>query len=313
MPKREVIVFTNGCFDIIHSGHIDLLRKARSLGTKLIVGVNSDRSAREIKGAPRPFLEQESRAAILREMRSVDETRIFDENTPERLIREIKPDVLVKGGDWQPSQIIGADFVLENGGKVFSIPFKRDISSSQLVEKIRATHETAFKPVVDDPQKSSAKFSTTGLLRAFEPQELSGIERGAEFMTKVLKAGGRIHVAGAERLAEDLERCFGVGKVFKIDFRATSEISFETGDLLIAVGAGSETEEIAGALSEARKAGCGVLVLTGAGGKKLAGLSDVCVLMRFESAGDFLWRQSAVGYYWRRAAELQKGARMENV
>lgn len=133
----EIIVFTNGCFDILHPGHLDLLKKARSLGTKLIVGINSDRSVRAIKGTPRPFLKQDWRAAILRELRSVNDVLIFDENTPERIIREIKPDVLVKGGDWKPAEIIGADFVIENGGKVFSIPFETHISSSQIVEKIK--------------------------------------------------------------------------------------------------------------------------------------------------------------------------------
>lgn len=135
----EIIVFTNGCFDIIHPGHIDLLKRARSLGTKLIVGINSDRSVRAIKGAPRPFLKDDWRAAILREMRSVDEVRIFDEDTPERLIKEIKPDVLVKGGDWQLGQIIGAEFVIENGGKVFSLPFEQNISTSQIAERVRST------------------------------------------------------------------------------------------------------------------------------------------------------------------------------
>src|SRR3954469_10432913 len=105
----EKVVFTNGCFDILHPGHIDLLTRARALGTKLIVGINSDGSVRKIKGFPRPFMQQDERAAILLGLKAVDEVRIFDDPTPEQLIEQIKPDVLVKGGDWKASEIIGAD------------------------------------------------------------------------------------------------------------------------------------------------------------------------------------------------------------
>ena len=132
----EKIVFTNGCFDIIHPGHIDLLERARKLGTKLIVGINSDKSVKAIKGADRPILSEFERKAILEGLKAVDEVRIFDENTPENLIKSIKPQVLVKGGDWQMKEIIGADFVLENGGEVFSLPLIDGFSTSKIVEKI---------------------------------------------------------------------------------------------------------------------------------------------------------------------------------
>src|SRR5215204_2968592 len=134
----EKIVFTNGCFDIIHPGHIDLLERARNLGTRLIVGINSDDSVKAIKGMNRPFLSQIERKAILEGLKSVDEVRIFDENTPENLIKVIKPDVLVKGGDWKIEEIIGADFVMQNGGEVYSLPLKDGFSSSKIVEKILA-------------------------------------------------------------------------------------------------------------------------------------------------------------------------------
>lgn len=137
MPKRkqEKIVFTNGCFDILHPGHLDLLKQARSLGTKLIVGLNSDRSVRNLKGDSRPVLDQDSRAEILQALRFVDEVHIFDENTPENLIRKLNPDVLVKGGDWKLNEIVGAKYVTERGGEVHSIPFQRQQSSSQIIEK----------------------------------------------------------------------------------------------------------------------------------------------------------------------------------
>src|ERR1700755_3474744 len=138
----EKVVFTNGCFDILHPGHIDLLARARALGTKLVVGINSDASVRAIKGAPRPFVNQDDRAEVLLGLRSVDEVKVFDEATPARLIEEVKPDVLVKGGDWPVDQIVGAEFVLKNGGEVFSLPLKDDYSSSSLVEKIQSKEMT---------------------------------------------------------------------------------------------------------------------------------------------------------------------------
>src|SRR5881394_2673260 len=103
-----MIVFTNGCFDILHPGHIELLKQARALGDKLIVGINSDRSVRSIKGAGRPLQDQEARRSVLLGLDSVDDVVIFDELTPERVIGELQPDILVKGGDWLPDEIIGA-------------------------------------------------------------------------------------------------------------------------------------------------------------------------------------------------------------
>ncbi|MCC7306755.1 MAG: D-glycero-beta-D-manno-heptose 1-phosphate adenylyltransferase, partial [Acidobacteria bacterium] len=136
-------VFTNGCFDILHRGHIDLLERARALGDKLIVGLNSDDSVRRIKGAGRPVQDQASRQAILLGLKSVDEVIIFDELTPENLIHKIKPDILVKGGDWKVDEIIGADFVRQNGGQVFSLPLIEGYSSSAIIEKMATPTETA--------------------------------------------------------------------------------------------------------------------------------------------------------------------------
>ncbi|MGI8467819.1 MAG: D-glycero-beta-D-manno-heptose 1-phosphate adenylyltransferase [Pyrinomonadaceae bacterium] len=303
----DIIVFTNGCFDIIHPGHIDLLKEARRLGTKLVVGINSDRSVREIKGAPRPLLDQESRAAVLRELRSVDEVRIFDENTPERLIKEIKPNVLVKGGDWQLNQIIGADFVTENGGRVFSIPFKKDISTSRIVEKIQSADKAATEMDSSETVNTRQNFWTSDICGFFRRDELSNIERGAEIIAEVLARGGSVRVAGmskdrsgAGRLAEDLAECFDGSRVLETNFAKLKETSFQNGDLLIAVGGGggAESEEVAGVLMNARQAGCRIIVLSGAGGKKLAGLSDACLLIQAKCRAEILWRQSAIGYFW---------------
>src|SRR5690349_2310839 len=135
----ETIVFTNGCFDLIHPGHIDLLDRAKALGTKLIVGINSDRSVRSIKGPDRPFQTEAERKAILLCLKAVDEVIIFDEPTPQYLIKQVMPDVLVKGGDWRENEIVGADLVKANGGKVLSLPLKDGFSSTRIVERVRRT------------------------------------------------------------------------------------------------------------------------------------------------------------------------------
>jgi rfaE bifunctional protein kinase chain/domain/rfaE bifunctional protein nucleotidyltransferase chain/domain len=130
------VVFTNGCFDVLHPGHVDLLERARGLGDRLVVGLNSDASVRALKGPGRPLVPQEERALMLRALRSVDEVIIFDETTPERLIGELSPDVLVKGGDWPIDRIIGAEAVLRRGGQVISLPFRLPYSTTGLIERI---------------------------------------------------------------------------------------------------------------------------------------------------------------------------------
>lgn len=132
-------VFTNGCFDLLHPGHIDLLERARSLGDRLVVGLNSDASVRALKGPGRPLVPQEERARMLRSLRAVDEVIIFDEPTPARLIEELSPDVLVKGEDWAVDQIVGAEGVLRRGGRVVSLPVRLPYSTSALVERIAAS------------------------------------------------------------------------------------------------------------------------------------------------------------------------------
>ncbi len=135
--EGKKIVFTNGCFDIIHAGHVDYLEKAKSLGDVLVVGLNSDESIKRIKGPERPINIQEHRKRVLEALKPVDLVIIFDEDTPERLIKEIKPDVLVKGGDWKIENIVGADFVKSYGGEVKTIDFVYDISTTKIIQKAR--------------------------------------------------------------------------------------------------------------------------------------------------------------------------------
>lgn len=131
------IVFTNGCFDIVHIGHVDYLEKSRALGDKLVLGLNSDSSVRNIKGDKRPLVPQYARARVMAALSFVDAVVLFDEDTPLRLIQTVKPDILVKGDDYTLENIIGADFVIENGGSVKTIPLVKGFSTSAIIDKIK--------------------------------------------------------------------------------------------------------------------------------------------------------------------------------
>ena len=133
---NEKIVFTNGCFDIIHQGHIDYLAKASDLGTKLIIGVNTDRSVSAIKGPHRPIQDEYSRQMILAAMMFVDALILFDEDTPINLITKVIPNVLVKGSDYKAKNIVGYDIVTQNGGTVETLDFLEGFSTSTIESKI---------------------------------------------------------------------------------------------------------------------------------------------------------------------------------
>jgi D-beta-D-heptose 7-phosphate kinase/D-beta-D-heptose 1-phosphate adenosyltransferase len=134
--EHKKIVFTNGCFDILHRGHVEYLKKAKAKGDILIVGLNSDLSIKRLKGQMRPLNSEGDRAIVLSALGEVDYVVIFNEDTPYELIKAIKPDVLVKGGDWKIRNIVGSDIVKANGGKTISIPFVEGYSTSGLVRKI---------------------------------------------------------------------------------------------------------------------------------------------------------------------------------
>ncbi len=136
--KGDRIVFTNGCFDILHRGHVEYLQEAAALGERLIIGLNSDASVRRLdKATDRPFNDQDSRAKVIAGLRFVDAVVIFDQDTPLELIQALGPDVLVKGGDWKPEQIVGADVVKARGGEVRSLKMVDGFSTTKLVDKIR--------------------------------------------------------------------------------------------------------------------------------------------------------------------------------
>jgi rfaE bifunctional protein nucleotidyltransferase chain/domain len=131
------VVFTNGCFDILHLGHIDYLIKARKLGDILIIGLNTDNSVKKLKGNKRPVNDQNARALLLASLEFVDFVILFDEETPIELIRTITPDILVKGGDYKIETVVGADFVLNYGGSVEIIPFLEGYSTTGIIQNIQ--------------------------------------------------------------------------------------------------------------------------------------------------------------------------------
>lgn len=134
--EGKIVVFTNGVFDLIHAGHIDYLKKAKSLGDVLMLGLNSDESVKMIKGDKRPILKELERAFIVANLKPVDYVVLFDEDTPARVIDKLIPDVLVKGADWTLENIVGREVVEEHGGVVKSIEFVNDQSTSKIIESI---------------------------------------------------------------------------------------------------------------------------------------------------------------------------------
>lgn len=134
---QQKIVFTNGCFDVLHFGHVHYLLQAKELGDVLVVGLNSDDSVRRLKGPSRPINGEKERAFVLAALACVDYVVVFEEDTPKELIETVRPDVLVKGGDYALDQIVGADFVTRTGGSVTTLPFVEGFSSTRIIEQLK--------------------------------------------------------------------------------------------------------------------------------------------------------------------------------
>lgn len=327
----EKIVFTNGCFDIIHPGHVDLLARAKKLGTKLIVGINSDKSVRAIKGANRPFVNETDRAAILNALESVDEVRIFDDSTPEKLIEEIKPDVLVKGGDWSENEIIGADFVLKNGGKVFSLPLKDNFSSSRIVEKIlgeNLTGNTESEAVKSD--EILAVNSLNAHIEVFQEilkTQIRDVLDCAEMIFEALSKGNKILLCGnggsaadAQHIATEFVGRYETERVALPAIALTTDTSLLTalandygfervfarqvealarpGDILIAISTSGNSPNVAAAVMKARQAGCATIGMTGTKGKKLAALCDKSILVPAERTSRVQEAHITIAHVW---------------
>ena len=134
--EGKKVVFTNGCFDLLHRGHLHLLREAKKLGDILIVAINNDLSVKKIKGPKRPILPEADRAELIGALEMVDYVTLFDEADPYRLIKQLQPDVLVKGGDWTREKIIGGDVVEKAGGRVVAVPYLEGYSTTEMIERM---------------------------------------------------------------------------------------------------------------------------------------------------------------------------------
>ncbi len=132
----ETIVFTNGCFDILHRGHVEYLAQAADLGDKLIIGLNTDASVKRLKGENRPVNDEKSRALLLSALQFVDAVVFFDEDTPYELIKQVQPDILVKGNDYKPEEIVGYDIVIAKGGKVLTIDLVEGFSTTNIIKRL---------------------------------------------------------------------------------------------------------------------------------------------------------------------------------
>ena len=317
-------VFTNGCFDLLHPGHVALLDRAKGLGDRLIVGINSDDSVRSIKGPGRPVQTAEARRAVLLALKSVDEVVVFDELTPERVIHEIKPDVLVKGGDWKLEEIVGADFVKQNGGEVYSLPLVEGYSSSQLIQAAGPVLP-GTAPAGEFISESFAEHINT--LRKLTANSLDSVRNCGELIVETFKRGGKVLVCGNGGSAADSQHIAAefVGR-YETERRSLPSIALTTdtsaltalandydferifarqveslaneGDCLIAISTSGNSPNVIAAAMEARRKGAKVICLTGAGGKKLASLSDAVVLVPAKRTARIQEAHITIAHVW---------------
>ncbi len=300
------VVFTNGCFDLIHPGHIDLLNKAKALGDKLIVGLNSDSSVRQMKGVGRPVVSQEARKAVLLGLKAVDDVVIFDELTPENIIREIRPDVLVKGGDWPVDQIVGADFVKGNGGDVVSIPLVDGFSTSAILAELNSDKNAQPEPNGDAVSVSIEEHRD--VFATFEDAVGEAIRNSARLISETFASGGKVLICGnggsaadAQHIAAEFVGRYETERIALPAIALTTDTSALTalandydferifarqvealgreGDCLIAISTSGNSPNVLSAVMSARSRKMKIIGFTGANGKRLAGLSDVAIVV----------------------------------
>ena len=327
----QVVVFTNGCFDLLHRGHVELLQQAKALGDILVVGLNSDVSVRAIKGPGRPFVPQEDRAMMLRALRCVDEVIIFDEPTPARLIEALQPDILVKGGDWPIDQIVGADTVAHEGGKVLSLPLRPGYSTTALIERILAIHQRTLALSDDWPASDDKRLA--GLAESIQVKRRlltecsEAILKAGELLVESLLSGGKVLLFGNGGSAADAQHIAAefVGR-FQQERRALPAVALTTntsaltalgndygfehifarqiealansGDVVIAISTSGTSPNVLAAVMAARQKGCKVIGLTGANGKRLAALCDAPVLVPSDRTARIQEAHITIGHVW---------------
>jgi D-sedoheptulose 7-phosphate isomerase len=330
----SILVFTNGCFDLLHPGHINLLEGARALGDRLVVGINSDKSVRAIKGAGRPLMSQDDRAEVLRGLRSVDDVIIFDEPTPARLIEELRPDVLVKGGDWPVDQIIGSDVVLAGGGRVLSIPFKAPHSTSGIIERLKGSNNNENAMTAQGLNDGQTKDCVAISLREHQDvidglsttcTEAIQLCAGEIFQAlikgrKILLCGNGGSAADAQHIAAEFVGRFEAERKglpalsLTTDTSALTSIANDYGfvevfsrqvaalavadDVLVGISTSGNSPNILEAIMTARRIGCRTIGLTGAEGKRLASLCDAAVIVPSTRTARVQEAHGIIGHLW---------------
>ena len=327
-----MIVFTNGCFDILHPGHIDLLKRARSLGSKLIVGINSDRSVRAIKGSGRPIQSEAARKAVLLGLESVDEVIVFDEATPEDAIRRIKPDILVKGGDWKIGEIIGADFVQSYGGQVHSLPLVDGYSTTKIVDSFNGHSSTVEPNATSSIESSFAQHRE--VLNATAAECGDSIRECAAIIGQTFRSAKKVLICGNGGSAADAQHIAAefVGR-YESERKARPAIALTTdtsaltalandydferifsrqvdalaneGDCLIAISTSGNSPNVIAAVMAARRRGCKVIGMTGSKGKKLASLCDACLMIPSDRTARIQEAHITVAHIWCEMIENQ--------
>lgn len=321
-----VRVFTNGCFDLLHPGHIDLLNRARALGDHLTVGINSDDSVRKIKGSDRPAMTANDRKAVLLGLRSVDEVHIFDELTPERLIKDINPNILVKGGDWTVNEIVGADHVQSTGGKVFSLPLLESFSSSDYFEGFRKTPSVTQSANGKTGERDSLN-EHRAVFDDLATNYRDSIAECGQILCDTFARGGKVLVCGnggsaadAQHIAAEFVGRYETERIALPSIALTTDTSALTalandysferifarqiealgrpGDCLIAISTSGNSPNVIAAAMTARSIGATVIGLTGAKGKKLASLTDACIMVPSERTARIQEGHITIAHIW---------------
>jgi rfaE bifunctional protein nucleotidyltransferase chain/domain len=333
------LVFTNGCFDVLHPGHVDLLERAKALGDRLVVGLNSDASVRAVKGPGRPIYPQEDRVLMLRALRTVDEVIVFDEPTPARLIEELAPDVLVKGGDWPVDKIVGAQSVLRRGGRVLSLPFRKPYSTTALTAKLAGPSWGAASGA--DTEAPHGGSPLDELAEAADLYRRTLVECGEDILAagRILKstlaAGGTVFFFGigpsascaagiasgfagvqeakrkalpALALTNDSSVLTSIGNDRGPEFLFSRQIEAlaKPGDCAVAICPAGTSPAVLAGVEAARKSGCRTVGLTGAGGPRLASACDAAVLVPSLDIPRIEEAHLAIGHLWRRMAEAHQ-------
>lgn len=324
----SVVVVTNGCFDVLHRGHVHLLEQAKAEGDVLIVGINSDASVRAIKGPGRPLVGEDDRAAVLASLAAVNVVAVFDEPTPARLIQALEPDVLVKGGDWPVEQIVGAEEVMRRGGRVLSLPLLPGYSTTGIVERVLEAHRREASPDVAAVSGPLAALAESIAVKQRLLAECgAAITRAGRLLADTLLRGGKIllfgnggsaaeaqHIAAelvgrfsrerralpALALTTDTSALTAVGNDWGFEriFARQVEALASPGDAVVALSTSGASPNVLAAVMAARDRKCTVVGITGARGTRLSGLCDAPVLVPSAVTERVQEASLAIGHVW---------------